>query len=96
MTPPLVRGCAGRHLPPTSDQPQRLEWQPVYGTVRVLDATCWRCAHLSYEWCSLGGAYLIRRTDRTRLTAPVVEQTAPTHYVLARSWWQAVLVGRAV
>lgn len=87
--------CVGVHVPPAV-QAIELEWQPSYGVVRVLEHTCERCQHVSYEFGSLGGAYLIRRTDWRKVRAPIVHQTAPVRHALAWSWWQALLYGRAI
>lgn len=92
-----LTGCGGRHVRPPAPGAEKLEWQPQYGVVRVLDHTCWRCSRVSYELCLLGGAYVIRKHDASKSVAkPVVSQTAPVHHRLAWEWWQMLLHGLTV
>jgi hypothetical protein len=68
----------------------------VYGTLRVYAHTCDQHGSVAYEFGMLGGAYVIRRTDRTKPSAPVVRQTATVRRALAVRWWTDLLHGRAV
>ena len=90
--------CLGRHVPATAPGAQRLEWLsvvPPLEHVRVLEHTCAHCAPIAWEFCQLGGAFLIRRTDY-RSARHVVHQTAGVRYVQAWEWWQMLLYGHAV
>ncbi len=87
--------CVAVHVRPAT-RPQQLEWQPPYGRLRVHLNTCERCAKVSYEFASIGGAYVVRRTDRTSVRNPVVQQTVPMRYAVAWEWWLLLVNGRAV
>jgi hypothetical protein len=88
--------CHGRHIPAAAPGAERLDWMPPYGAVRILAWTCQRCAHVSYELGLLGGGYVIRRTDFTKVKAPVVRQTPVVRHKLAATWWNALLHGQAI
>lgn len=92
-----LRECLGRHVPATAPSAQRLEWLsvvPPLEHVRVVEHTCDRCGPIGYEFASLGGAFVIRRTNY--LSGRRVHQTAGVRYVEAWEWWQALLYGHAV
>lgn len=91
-----LEACTAWHIPP---QPHRVElegWAPPLGPIRVLEHTCDRCPGYaySYEWGTLGGAYCIRRLDRSaHVHGGRVLQTPPLRRVEAEPLWDAVRAG---
>jgi hypothetical protein len=79
-------------------EPEELGWLWPYGVIRVLEHTCDRCAAVSYELGMLGGAYVIRRTDRTHFASKgtIIRQTPTVRKAVVLPWWEAVRQGRAV
>jgi hypothetical protein len=87
-----IAGCAGQHVAPPADDAEDLQWYEIgrLEPVRVIAHTCPRCDSTSYEFCLVGGRYLIRRTagSSTWDTPRVSRNTAD-------QWWQDLLGGRA-
>lgn len=93
---PIPARHHGPHPRPPHADAAAIEWYRVHPPAepaRIHDNTC-ECRAVLYEYCSRGGAYVIRRTTRRPGTV-VVEETPQTRAAAAAALWAQLIAGTA-
>lgn len=89
-----VSTCLSRHLPPPVEGASAIVWfaQVSADAARVKEWTCATCDATSYELCTLGGVWFLRRR-----TGRVVHETHRLQGEAGmRELWHRLLVGVAL
>lgn len=83
--------CVGRHLAPAYPRGEKISWYAAsVDQARVMEWSCGTCPGPTYELCTLGARWFIRRTGREG-----IHETMRWRERTTRQLWAQLFAGAA-